>query len=73
MKKYIETDKEVGSVLAFVLEASSGDFKAARLALEDGNFLTNSGYTDSDQGRIEEAHYILSEIENKRAADFIVI
>lgn len=39
-----------------VLEAASGDIKAAIAALEDGKYLAQAGYTDEDQEAIEVAH-----------------
>lgn len=39
-----------------VLEAASGDIKAALAALEDGQYLAQAGYTDEDQEAIEVAH-----------------
>lgn len=42
-----------------VLEATSGDIKAAIAALEDGQYLAQAGYTDDDQEWIEAAHATL--------------
>lgn len=41
------------------LSASNGDIRAAISALENGQYLANFGYEDSDQNVIEEAHSIL--------------
>jgi len=38
------------------LKAASGDVQAAIYALEDGQYLADAGYTDDDQGAIEDAH-----------------
>lgn len=42
-----------------VLEAASGDIKAAIAALEDGKYLAQAGYTDEDMPAIEAAHAAL--------------
>lgn len=47
-----------------VLEAASGDIKAAIAALEDGQYLAGAGYTDGDQETIEVAHAELKEMLN---------
>jgi len=38
------------------LEAAKGDVQTAVYALEDGQYLSDAGYSDDDQSDVEDAH-----------------
>lgn len=46
------------------IEAADGNVLAAIAALEDGQYLSDSGYTDEDMPAIEAAHAALKEMLN---------
>jgi hypothetical protein len=61
----IKIGKKLGEIAKEVLKEAGGDIKAALYALEDGNFLSTTTYTEQ---QVEVAYDELKKLFKKQAA-----